>query len=78
MPVLTHEYLRAMSQLTDHHNSVSLLDMIRWGEQYLEQAGLTYGHGTDNPFDEAAWIVLHAVGISAHSYACSWYIRTFT
>ena len=39
----------------------SIRDFLRWGASEFVAAKLFYGHGTDNPWDEAEQLVLHAL-----------------
>ena len=40
---------------------VSIRDFLRWAASEFMAAQLFYGHGTDNPWDEAEQLVLHAL-----------------
>ena len=51
--------------------------LIREIADRFEAAGLTYGHGTDNPLDEAAWLVFAQLGLS-HDDAPDAYARDVT
>ena len=57
--------------------SVTVEELIRqYGEQFAA-ADLTYGHGTDNALDEAAWLVFAGLKLS-HADAPAAYQKTVT
>ena len=40
----------------------TLRALLEQSVERFEEAGLSYGHGTTNALDEAAWLILHALG----------------
>jgi ribosomal protein L3 glutamine methyltransferase len=41
---------------------MTLINLVNESAQRLDQAGVAFGHGTTNAFDEAAWLVLWQLG----------------
>jgi ribosomal protein L3 glutamine methyltransferase len=42
---------------------MTLIELVQQSAAQLEQAGVAFGHGTTNAFDEAAWLVLWQLGL---------------
>ena len=42
---------------------MTLVDLVVAQSERLKQAGVSFGHGTGNSFDEAAWLVTWAIGL---------------
>ena len=42
---------------------MTLLELVAQATQQLTEAKVSFGHGTTNARDEAAWLVLHALGL---------------
>ncbi len=45
---------------------------VEWVEKQLELNDLFFGHGTDNAFDEAVWLTLHAARLNVGSFSDEW------
>lgn len=46
---------------------MTVLELIEAGARQLDSAGVSFGHGTRNAFDEAAWLVLWRLGLPLDS-----------
>ncbi|MFZ4285641.1 50S ribosomal protein L3 N(5)-glutamine methyltransferase [Variovorax sp. HJSM1_2] len=45
---------------------MTLIELIEQSAKQLREAGVAFGHGTLNAFDEAAWLVLWRLGMPLH------------
>ena len=49
------------------HELCTVLDFVRWGASRFNEAGLWFGHGTDNAWDEALLLVMHGLHLPIDS-----------
>lgn len=54
---------------------LTLCDLVRYGATKFGAAVLTYGHGTDNAFDEACFIVLESLHLPPEHLEAFWHAK---
>lgn len=54
---------------------ISICDLVRYGTTRFQEAGLVYGHGTDNALDEVIFMVLEALHLPIDNIDPFWNAR---
>ena len=49
---------------TEIHDLATLRDWLRYAVSRFGEAKLSFGHGSGNAYDEAAYLILHALNLS--------------
>lgn len=62
-PQYNLDLLNDIAQSQPEKELKSILDMMRWAYSYFNASDLYYGHGHDNPWDEAHQLVLSAIAL---------------
>lgn len=52
------------SSMTETNDLLTIRDFLRWSVSCFNEAGLFYGHGTDNALDEGLALILHSLHLS--------------
>ena len=52
--------------MTEINELLTIRDFLRWTTSRFNEAGLYYGHGTDNAWDEATALLLHTLFLPHH------------
>lgn len=50
-----------LNMMQRYANLLTVRDWLRYAVSRFSRAGLYYGHGTDNAYDEAAYLILHTL-----------------
>lgn len=49
-----------------NHDPRTVRGLLEFGIDLFERSGISYGHGTTNALDEAAWLILRSLGLAPH------------
>ncbi|MGM0542101.1 MAG: 50S ribosomal protein L3 N(5)-glutamine methyltransferase, partial [Pseudomonadota bacterium] len=61
-----------------HEGLENITDFVRWGGSLFTQAGLFFGHGTDNAFDESKVLVFYVLKLPINVPENYWLARLTT